>query len=155
MRDVIGWEGYYQVTSCGKIWSVRYNRFIKPAGGEGNYQMVCLHRDNKQTFDYIHRLVAKAYLPNPHNYSEINHIDEIKDHNWVNNLEWCSRKQNINYGTGVERRSTQVYCPETDTTYNSMHEAARVLKVNPANVWAVCHGKLNTTGGYHFSVVNK
>ena len=156
MRDVVGFEGYYKVTSCGKVWSVRYNRFIKPAGGEGNYQMVCLHKDNKQTFDYVHRIVAKAYIPNPdpQKYTDVNHKDEHKDHNWANNLEWCHRKYNINYGTGVKRRSTQVYCPETDTTYISMNEAARALKVNPANVWSVCHGHLKTTGGYHFSVVN-
>lgn len=156
MRDVVGLEGYYKVTSCGKVWSVRYNRFIKPAGGEGNYQMVGLHRDGKQTFDYVHRIVAKAYIPNPdpEKYTDVNHKDEHKDHNWAGNLEWCSRKYNINYGTGVSRRSAAVYCPETDTTYISINAAARALNCGSANVWSVCHGKLKTTGGYHFSFVN-
>ena len=157
MRDVVGWEGYYKVTSCGRIWSVRYNRFLKPAGGKGNYQMIMLQCKGRIEIDYIHRIMAKAYIPNPdpEKYTEVNHKDEHRDHNWVNNLEWCYRKYNINYGTGVKRRSTQVYCPETDTTYISMNAAARALNINPANVWSVCHGKLNTTSGYHFIVVNK
>ena len=154
MRDVVGFEGIYKVTSCGKIWSVRYNRFLKPAGGKDNYQMVLLQVDGKRYYDYVHRIVAKAYIPNPDNYTDVNHKDEHKDHNWVSNLEWCNRKYNINYGTGVKRRSTQVYCPETDTTYPSMYAAARALNCSQANIWSVCHGHLKTTGGYHFEIAN-
>lgn len=155
MKDVVGFEGLYQVTSCGKIWSCRYNRFLKPAGGKGDYQMVLLQVDGKRTYDYVHRIVAKAYIPNPdpEKYTDVNHKDEVKDHNWANNLEWCSRKYNINYGTGVNRRSKQIYCPETDTVYRSMYAAAKALNCSQSNVWSVCHGHLQTTGGYHFKIV--
>ena len=65
MRDVQGFEGLYQVTSCGKIWSCRHKKFLKPAGGKGNYQMVYLTNGDRKVNDYVHRIVAKAYLPNP------------------------------------------------------------------------------------------
>lgn len=160
MRDVVGFEGLYKVTSCGKIWSCRRNRFMKAAGGPGQYQMIGLiDKDGKQIFDYVHRIVAKAYLPNPNNYPETNHKDEVKDHNWVSNIEWCTRNYNINYGTRNERASKngcgrkpskKVYCVELDKTFDSTLAAAEALNVKQPNISATCHGKQKTCGGYHF-----
>lgn len=158
MRDVVGFEGLYKVTSCGKVWSCRRKRFMKPYGAEGDYQMIGLRKDGKQYFDYIHRIVAKAYIPNPHGYKEVNHLDEVKSHNWYKNLEWCSRQYNLNYGhrmmkakasgrLGAKRRP--VYCIELDKVFSSTAETARQLGVSQSNVSLACHGKLKTVGGYH------
>lgn len=57
---------------------------------------------------YIHRLVALAFIPNPHHYNQVNHIDEIKKHNWKENLEWCSQKYNNNWGTTPHRRNSAI-----------------------------------------------
>ena len=150
MRDIPGYEGLYAVTSCGKVWSHRGKRFLKAQGGQGNYQMVLLQVDNKRHFDYIHRLVAKAYIPNPNNYPEVNHKDEIKDHNWYMNLEWCTRIYNLNYGTRTEKTRTPVYCVELDKRFPSINEAARELGLHAGDVWGVAQGKLRQTKGYHF-----
>lgn len=161
MRDVVGFEGLYKVTSCGKIWSCRRNRFMRFFGGPDQYQMIGLtDADGKQHFDYIHRIVAKAYVPNPNNYPEVNHKDEHKDHNWASNLEWCTRIYNMNYGTRTERAFAEgkqydkqiraVYCVELGTRYPSTAEAARKLKLYQPNISLCCNGKLKTTGGYHF-----
>ena len=161
MRDVVGNEGLYKVTSCGKVWSCRRQKFMKPYGGEGDYKMIGLWDENKQQhFDYIHRLVAKAYIPNPNNYPEINHKDEVKDHNWVENLEWCTRDYNLTYGTRLERAkatgmsrgrvSKKVYCVELDTVFPSVNEAARAIDSKQPNVSATCNGRQKTCGGYHF-----
>lgn len=167
MRDVAGFEGLYKVTSCGKIWSVRYNRFIKPAGGKGNYQMICLQVKGKQYFDYVHRIMAKAYIPNPDNCKEVNHKDEVKDHNWVNNLEWCDRRYNINYGTRndlVREKNRlsgcykhipkRIYCVETDTVYPSINSAAKELNLSQPLVSNCVNGKCKSVKGYHFRYSN-
>lgn len=104
MKEIPGFEGRYAVTSCGKVYSIRYKRFLKLIGGKGNYQMIGLYdAEGNYKQEYVHRLVAKTYIPNPCGYKEVNHKDEIKDHNWVDNLEWCSRKYNINYGSRSAR----------------------------------------------------
>ena len=82
LRDVVGFEGLYKVSPKGDIWSVRSERFLKPAGGKGNYQMVLLQVNGKKTYDYVHRIVAKAYIPNPNNWPEVNHKDEVKENGY-------------------------------------------------------------------------
>ena len=164
MKDVVGFEGLYKVTSCGKVWSCRKNKFMRSAGGPGQYQMIGLWTaDGKQVFDYIHRIVAKAYVPNPNNYPEVNHKDEIKDHNWASNIEWCTRNYNINYGTRNERAaktstgrrpSKKVYCVELDTTYESTLAAAKAHNVSQPNISCACTGKQKTCAGYHFRFVD-
>lgn len=155
MRDVVGWEGIYKVTSCGKIWSVRYNRFLKPAGGKGNYQMVLLQANGRKENDYIHRIVAKAYIPNPNNYPEVNHKDEVKDHNWYLNLEWCTKLYNLHYSncTGVNR-AIPVYCVELDKTFPSAYRAAKELGLCQPSICSCVKGQIQTTGGYHWRYAN-
>ena len=70
--------------------------------------LVDLHKDGKSKTYEIHRLVAMAYLPNPENLSEINHKDENKTNNCLQNLEWCDRSYNINYGTRTEKTKKQI-----------------------------------------------
>lgn len=160
MRDVVGFEGLYKVTSCGKVWSCRQNKFMKPYGGKGDYKMIGLWtHDKKQVFDYIHRIVAKAYVPNPNNYPEVNHKDEVKDHNWAENLEWCTRDYNLSYGTRLERAkasgmsrgkiSKKVLCVETGVIYHSTNAAAAALGCKQPNISATCNGRQKTCGGYH------
>lgn len=155
LRDIPGWEGYYQASSDGHIFSVRRQLYLKESGGD-DYHMVTLQVKNIYRCEYVHRLVAMAFIPNPdpEKYTDVNHIDEIKYHNYPNNLEWCSRKYNINYGTALKRRSRAIYCEETDTTYDSINQAARVLNLHVGNISAVCNGINKTTGGYHFQFVS-
>ena len=112
--------------------------------------MVGLCTEGKRKCCYIHRLVAEAFIPNPNNYPQVNHKDEDKTNNCVNNLEWCDAKYNINYGTRIERISKPVYCVELNRTFNGAAQAARELGINHSNIIGCCKGKRKTTGAYHF-----
>lgn len=157
MRDVVGWEGLYKVTSCGKVWSCRSKQFLKPAGGT-DYQMVLLQCKGKKEFDYVHRIVAKAYIPNPDNLPEVNHKDEVRNHNWVENLEWCTRNYNLQYsGIGGKKLRIPVYCVELDKTYASITEAAQAHGIHQANLSALLKHGANENhhlGGYHWRYAN-
>ena len=116
-RPVKGFEGRYEVSTKGRVRSLR--RLVK--GGHGNlqyrdgqilkpqtgstYAQVYLRVGDKQKWFYVHRLVAQAFIPNPDDLPLINHKDENRLNNCVENLEWCTCKYNINYGTGVKRRA--------------------------------------------------
>lgn len=151
MRDIPGFEGLYACTSCGKIWSHRQHRFLRPGGVPDNYYIIFL-TDAKgvRKCYYVHRLVALTYVPNPNNLPIVNHKDEHKDHNWASNLEWCTAKYNINYSDAPRKRSKPVYCVELDKTFESGSQAARELHLHQCNVSSVLRGKLPSTGGYHF-----
>lgn len=103
MVDIVGYEGLYAITPCGKVWSYRRNRFMKFAYDGWGYYRAALTKEGKTTFKYIHRLVAEAYIPNPSNYPQVNHKDEDKSNNRLSNLEWCTMRYNANYGTKVKR----------------------------------------------------
>lgn len=116
--DVPGYEGLYQVSNLGRIKAL--DRIIAHAKGFGNrvikgtimslsipskgYITITLSKNGKKKWCRPHQLVAKVFIPNPLNLPEINHKDENKLNNHVDNLEWCTRLYNIRYGTGIKRR---------------------------------------------------
>ena len=111
MKDIAGYEGIYAVTSCGKVWSYKYKKFLKPRANSDGYLQVNLSRNGKYKSCTIHRLVAEAYIPNPDNLPQINHKDENKENNCLQNLEWCDAKYNNNYGTRIEKVSNSLKIP--------------------------------------------
>lgn len=86
MKDIKNYEGLYAITSCGRVWSYRNQMFLKPANAGKGYLKVGLSKNGFLEQCYVHRLVAEAYIPNPLGLPEVNHLDEIKSHNYVNNL---------------------------------------------------------------------
>ena len=107
MKDIKNYEGLYGITSCGKVWSYRNKKFLEPWDNGNGYLLVTLCKDNQKKNYKIHRLVAEAYLPNPENLPQINHKDENKANNCLQNLEWCDAKYNVNYGNCIERSSSK------------------------------------------------
>ena len=105
MKDIKGYEGLYAVTSCGRIWSYRRKMFLKPVLDGHKYLTVKLSKNGVQTRFKIHRLVAEAYIPNPLGLSDVNHKNEDKSKNYINNLEWMSHADNCNYGSRNQRIS--------------------------------------------------
>ena len=151
MKDIKDYEGLYAITRDGNVWSYKSKKFLKPADNNGKgYMTICLIKNGKKKTHYIHRLVAEAFIPNPDNLPQVNHLDENKSNNCVENLEWCDAKYNINYGTRIERISKPVYCEELNRTFKSGKEAAKELGISNENICNCCKGKLKTTGGFHW-----
>ena len=98
MKDIKGYEGLYAVTSCGKVWSYYSKKFLKLFADKDGYLHVNLHKDGKMKHYSLHRLVAEAYLPNPENLPQVDHIDNDKTHNYVNNLQWITHRDNVRKG---------------------------------------------------------
>ena len=111
-REIAGYEGLYEVSNLGNVRRVagkgcKEIRVLKLVKQSNGYLYVNLYKEGNRKMHRVHRLVAQAFLPNPNNLPEVNHIDEDKTNNKVCsgmvNLEWCDRKYNNNYGTGHQR----------------------------------------------------
>ena len=107
-RDIEGYEGLYQVSNLGKVKSLNYKctkkeKILKPFSNRDGYLRVKLCKEGKRRSYLVHRLVAQAFISNPEDKPQVNHKDEDKTNNKVENLEWVTSKENINYGTHNER----------------------------------------------------
>ena len=155
MKDIKGYEGLYAITSCGRVWSYRSKKFLKPKRRKDNYLEVCLCKNGNQKSKLIHQLVAEAYLPNPNNYPVVLHLDgaESRDHNWINNLKWGTQKENCNEPIYKGRRSKRIRCIETGEIYPSMKEAERQIGIAAGSISNCCHGKRKTAGGYKWKFI--
>jgi len=127
-KDIEGYEGIYQVSNTGKVrsldrkvWNyIKKGRILKMHNNGHGYYNVSLHsKEKNEKHAYIHILVAKAFIPNPNNYEQINHKDFDKSNNCVDNLEWVSRKQNMlhyrksNYCKKVEKMREKKFTNKT------------------------------------------
>lgn len=101
-KDIEGYEGLYQISNYGRVKSLKNRQgnvqLLKQQVKPNGYCQVSLYKNNKYGYFNVHRLVAIAFIPNPNNLPEVNHIDEDPTNNRVDNLEWCTRSYNINYG---------------------------------------------------------
>ena len=109
-KDIDGYDGKYQVSNLGQIRSTHSGKkdriiILKPMVQKNGYLYVALWKNNKKKNKLIHRLVALAFVDNPHNYPEVNHKDENKENNISGNLEWCEHIYNMNYGEVKEKIS--------------------------------------------------
>lgn len=111
------YTGYY-ITPCGKVYSHKTQKFLIPFTDKFGRKRVHLCFNGKQKSYSIHRLVAKCWLDNPSNLPVINHKDENPSNNRIDNLEWCTQKYNINYGTTQERRIATRYGVHNETDRN-------------------------------------
>ena len=104
------YEGLYKVSNLGKILSLNYKNtgraeLLNPGNDGGGYLQVCLSKNRKGKMCKVHRIIAETFLENPDNLPEVNHKDEDKTNNSVENLEWCTNEYNHNYGTINQRIS--------------------------------------------------
>ena len=96
-KPIIGYENLYKINNYGEVLSLRSNKILKPNNNGIGYLIIQLCKNGKRKNYLIHRLVAEHFLDNPNNLPEVNHKDEDKSNNFVNNLEWCKHKYNMNY----------------------------------------------------------
>lgn len=167
-RPIVGYEGLYEVSSTGRIRSVDRivfqqgrnqmyrGKIMMPYKNNSGYYAIRLSKNNKKNNELVHRIVAKAFIPNPNNYPVINHKDEVRINNNISNLEWCTYKYNINYGTARERLSEAngQKVAQYDLNgnliklYKSIKEAARVTGVCTSSINGCTLGKYYTGGKF-------
>ena len=103
-KDIPGYEGKYKVSNLGNIVSYKTNKKCYFSDSK-NYKRVLLYKNGKAFGYSVHRIVAQAFLPNPNNYPCVNHIDCDGSNNKVDNLEWCTYKENNDYRDGNIKRN--------------------------------------------------
>ena len=151
-RDIKGFEGKYMVSNLGRVKSLNYRRTGKEKIMEGvdngkGYLQVKLWKDGKYKSCRINRLVAMAFLPNPDNLPEVNHKDEDKTNNKVENLEWCTSQYNVEYSKakaviGINKVSGLI------VEFSSAHEAERQTGISNGSISNCCNGKRKSAGGH-------
>lgn len=151
----------YFISNYGRVKSYKKGtaKFLKQQVNEKGYLKVPLIRDDKRrTSCKVHRLVAQAFIPNSLELPEINHKDEVKTNNHVENLEWCDHKYNVNYGNRTEQASLTYSRPIIQydkngnyiAEYRNPYDANRKLGLYSSHIYSCCHGKRKTTGGFMF-----
>ena len=180
-KDIIGYEGKYQISNYGNVKSLNYHRsrkeqIMKQRKDKYGYMRVGLRKNRKYYLKQIHRLVALHFIPNDDIFkTQINHKDECKTNNFVfvnedgsideskSNLEWCDVAYNNNYGTHQQRsaktRSKQVqqYSKDGKTlikTFPSTREVARELGFDNGHICECCLGKRKTSNGFIWKYKN-
>ena len=173
-RDVVGYEGLYQVSSEGRVKSLertfidnsgrkRYvkERILKPGADRGGYLRIDLCASGKRKMFSVHRLVCEAFHDNPENKLDVNHINENKTDNRACNLEWSTRRENINHGTRNERVAKAQSKPVGQYTLDgdlvkvwpSVIEAQRQTGFGKGNISLAANGKFKQAYGFIWKYV--
>lgn len=169
-KDVLGYEGYYQVSNLGRYRSLDRHanvggggrrlvkgRIMKSVKCQNGYQEATFHVGGKRTARLLHRVVATAFIPNPENLPEINHKDEDITNNCVDNLEWCTSKYNANYGSrNIRMMENRVLVPviQKDLSGNvikrweCMTRACESVGADISSMIRVCKGRQHTCRGF-------
>lgn len=191
-KDIKGFESLYQVSNLGRIKSL--SKFInnnpksktigfyskeknlKPTKSNSGYLYVVIYKKSKKYTLFIHRLVAQAFIPNPDNLPQVDHLDGNKLNNNVDNLEWVTSKENINrawkmglykprsenkgklnnYSKSIRKKVLQYDLQgNLINSYNSTREASRITNYNNGNINNCCNNKQKTAYGFIWKYADK
>lgn len=178
-KQVVGYEGLYEVDQFGRVYSIDriktvvdngriYEKHIagkqmKQSIHTKGYKTVSLTKNGSTKTMFVHRIVAEAFLPNPSNLPMVNHKDEDKTNNCIDNLEWCTASYNRTYGKAIERQAKKIRGRESDKKiaiiqkdtngeflnwFDSLTKAAEKVNGSTSSISAVCKGKRKTAYGY-------
>lgn len=173
-KDIQGYEQLYQISNFGNVKRLhtdkkqgtgnyeRREKILSQRPNNKGYLIVDLYKNNKRKQLLVHRLVAMAFLNNSNNFLCVNHKDENKQNNHSDNLEWCSQKYNMNYGTCRDKiskaNSKNIIAIDkygNTTEFSSSLDAYRKLGISSGNIYDCLYHKRNrkTAGGYKWEFV--
>lgn len=170
-KDIKGYEGLYQVSSEGRVKSLKYGKekILKSGKNSGGYLKVQLCKEGKIRHYLVHKLVAQAFIPNPNNKPFIDHINTIKTDNRVENLRWCTQKENQNNPiTKIKFKNNYKPClgkfgkshpvskpilqftldGELVRKWDSITDAEKEIGFCHSNISKCCEGKRKSAFGY-------
>jgi len=172
-KDIEGFENYYQISNLGRVKSFRKRKpsILIATPNNYGYSVVSLHKQSKRSPKQVHRMVMEAFSTNPENKPQVNHIDENKTNNNVQNLEWVTRSENMMHGTCRERiqatrNKRKVFCAEnpvyqidlitgeTIALFKSTREAGRQTKTDSSLIRRCCNGKAKFANGCKWKYKN-
>ena len=163
-KDIDDYEGFYQVSNLGRvrsldnwIWNgtgffLKPGKVLIPRKTKTGYLRVQL----KGKDFYIHRLVATTFIDNPLNFPQVNHKDENKKNNNFSNLEWCTKKYNMNYGKLKNFHKKEIAKYENGyfkCKYNSLKEAAEINNLSKSSISRCCKGLQKTYAGFTWKYI--
>lgn len=140
MQQIKGFENY-SITKDGEIYNHKLERFIKQTKQSKGYLSVSLHKGKYDCKKLCHRLIAETFIPNPKELPQVNHINGIKTDNRIENLEWCTAKQNTRHAWNIGLRTSKgaifnylnskiVLNLNTGVYYESMAEVSKLYNIN-------------------------
>lgn len=162
-KPIADYVGLYEVSNKGRVRNLKTGRILKPGNNGRGYLFVGLYKNGAVKYHYLHRLVALTFIPNPNKLPEVNHKDEIRTNNKLDNLEWISHRDNSNYGKRNERvsksKSKAIVQFDLSTglilkTYSSTITATRVTGINQGNISKAARGIIKTAGKFGWRYTN-
>lgn len=160
-RQIKDFPGYY-ITDDGKVYSRNYHKTgrikqMTPSKDGKGYLFVPLCKNGKRYLKKVHRLVAEAFIPNPDNKDQINHISGNKTDNRIQNLEWCSCEENIHHEYFILKKGArkpkivlQINNGIFMNEFESIRDAEKHTHINHSNISKCCNGKYKHAGGYQW-----
>ena len=148
----------YSVSDAGEVRNDKTGRILRLAKMSDGYLGVCLLGEKQRTMS-VHRLVATAFIPNPDNKRDINHINGDKMDNRAENLEWCTHAENVRHAVAVlgashkKKERTGILCVETGVVYPSAKAAGDAVHRSDMMIRKCLYGKSRTAAGYHWKYV--
>jgi len=162
-KDIPGYEGIYRISNFGRVKSLNYNKTGKEKlltpKKSFVYDVVCLCFKGKHKYEFIHRLVAKTFIPNIQKKPQVNHKNGDKRDNNVENLEWVTPSENVKHSVRELKHnprtwsSTPVRCVETGEVFETQSEAAKAYHTSQGAIGNSARRKSGRAGGMHWELL--
>ena len=144
----------YEISSYGRIRNISTQKYLSGGKDKDGYFQVTLIKNKKQFCRRVNKLVAIEFIKNPSDYPIINHKDENKENNHIDNLEWCTYQYNNIYGTRLDSYRKKVKCIETNIIYDGLRVASRCCNIPHQSIIKSCK-RGYSAGGYHWNYVKE